>query len=59
MSLPPELRKAMKDVRHEKVDKIAETGEGYTSWMVGLVLFATAAGLVAGGIYYVSIGGCQ
>ena len=59
MSLPPELRKAMRQVRHEKIDKIAETGEGYTSWMVGLVLFATAAGLVAGGLYYVSIGGCQ
>ena len=59
MSLPPELRKAIKQVRHEKIDKIAEFGEGYTSWLVSLVLFGMAATLVAGGIYYVSIGGCQ
>ena len=40
--LHPTLRKAMKQVSHEKGEKVAEGGEGVTSWLVGLLLFGFA-----------------
>ena len=60
MNLPPQLRHAMKQVRHEKIEKYAEAGEGYTSWILSFVLFGGVGAIMAAGILYVTMmGGCR
>ena len=56
MNLPPELRQALKNVRHEKIEKIAEAGQGYTSWLLGAVLFGCVGTFM---IIAITMGGCQ
>lgn len=44
-SLPESVRKAMKEVRHEKVNQVAGSGRGVGAWIVGVILFG-GAGLI-------------
>lgn len=57
-NLPPQLRRAMKQVKHEKIEKLAEGGEEYTSWILGLVLFGVVGIVMAIGVYCFTLGGC-
>ena len=45
----------MKQVRHEKLEKVAEGGEGITAWLVGLALFGAAILVIFGGIWLTNI----
>ena len=55
--LHPTLRKAMNQVGHEKGEKVAEGGEGVTSWLVGLLLFGSALLVILTAIYSSRVSG--
>lgn len=56
-NLHPTLRKAMKQVGHEKGEKVAEGGEGVTSWLVGLLLFGFALLVILTALYTSRVSG--